>query len=84
MKTIGLMAMFTLVLGGCASEYDQYSESERVSMANPAAVYCVQQGAELDTVTENEQRTTYCVFENGDRVEQWEYYRQNHEQKTES
>ncbi|MEZ8387556.1 DUF333 domain-containing protein, partial [Vibrio splendidus] len=47
-------------------------------------VYCVQQDGELDTVTENNQRTTYCVFDDGERIEQWEYYRNNHEQKEES
>ncbi|MEZ8062103.1 MULTISPECIES: putative hemolysin [Vibrio] len=84
MKKIGLMAVFALVLGGCANDYAEYSEVQRVSVANPASVYCVQQDGELDTVTENNQRTTYCVLQDGQRIEQWEYYRNNHDQKENS
>ena len=84
MKKIGLMAVFVVVLGGCANDYAEYSEGQRVSVANPAAVYCVQQDGELDSVTENNQRTTYCVFDDGERIEQWEYYRNNNEQESEA
>ena len=84
MKQIGVRAVFGVGLGGCANDYAEYSEGQRVSVANPAAVYCVQQNGELDTVTENDQRTTYCVFEDGERIEQWEYYRNHHEQDSET
>lgn len=67
-----------LALAGCANEPDEYEVKDYASMANPAAVYCVQQGGELETVSENNQRVTYCVFSEDDRVEQWEYYRNNH------
>ncbi|MFB9217845.1 putative hemolysin [Vibrio sinaloensis] len=69
----------TSVLAGCASEPDEYEVKEYTSLANPAAVYCVQKGGELDTVSENNQRVTYCVLSDGNRIEQWEYYR-NHSQ----
>ena len=69
----------TLVLAGWASEPDEYEVKEYTSLANPAAVYCVQKGGELDTVSENNQRVTYCVLSDGNRIEQWEYYR-NHSQ----
>jgi len=32
-------------------------------------------------VTENEQRVTYCVTKDGEKIEQWEYFRQNHDQQ---
>ncbi|KGY14056.1 hemolysin [Vibrio tubiashii] len=79
-KTCFALAVSVGVLAGCTTEPNS-TEKQHVSMANPAAVYCVQQGGELDTVTENEQRVTYCVLPNGDRVEQWDYYRQNHKQQ---
>lgn len=69
------------LLAGCASEPDEYEVKGYTSMANPAAVYCVQQGGELEAVTENEQRLTYCLLPNGDRVEEWDYYRQNHKEQ---
>ncbi|EHH2452328.1 DUF333 domain-containing protein [Vibrio parahaemolyticus] len=78
-KTSLMMAMAgTMVLAGC-STYDGATRStEYTSVANPAAVYCVQQGGELDTVSENGERVTYCVLSDDERVEQWEYYRNNH------
>lgn len=84
MKSIGLLIAATVVLAGCANEYSQYSEKERTSMANPAAVYCVQQGGELEAVTENDQRVTYCSLSEEERVEQWEYYRKNHQKESDS
>lgn len=65
----------SLVLTGCANEPDEYDVKEYSSVANPAAVYCVQQGGELDTVSENNQRITYCALPDGSRVEQWQLYR---------
>ncbi|MDW2210605.1 DUF333 domain-containing protein, partial [Vibrio sp. 2025] len=43
----------------------------------------VQQGGELDTVSENGERVTYCVLSDDERVEQWEYYRNNHKESDE-
>ncbi len=68
------MVVATLLIG-CSSYDTEYN-----STANPASVYCVQQGGELEAVTENEGRVTYCVFSDDERVEQWQYYRDNHKQ----
>ncbi|MGF1756009.1 DUF333 domain-containing protein [Vibrio makurazakiensis] len=76
-----------MVLVGCASEPTQEVDGETkkvVMMANPAAVYCVQQSGALETVTENEKRVTYCVLSEEERVEQWEYFNKNHKEKEES
>ncbi|MCV5959587.1 DUF333 domain-containing protein, partial [Escherichia coli] len=83
-KTSLMMATAgTMVLAGC-STYDGATRStEYTSVANPAAVYCVQQGGELDTVSENGERVTYCVLSDDERVEQWEYYRNNHKESDE-
>ncbi|EHV5555332.1 DUF333 domain-containing protein [Vibrio parahaemolyticus] len=83
-KTSLMMAMAgTMVLAGC-STYDGATRStEYTSVANPAAVYCVQQGGELDTVSENGERVTYCVLSDDERVEQREYYRNNHKDSDE-
>jgi putative hemolysin len=73
-----------VLLAGCANEPDEYQVKEYTSLANPAAVYCVQQGGELETVTEDAKRVTYCALPNDERVEQWEYYRNSHNQDTEN
>ncbi|WP_114766999.1 putative hemolysin [Vibrio rhodolitus] len=67
-------------LAACAGDDSPYKKTEYQMASNPAAVYCVQQDGKLETVTEQSQRMTYCVLPDGSRVEQWEYYRQNHQQ----
>jgi hypothetical protein len=74
MTKISLMTVSAVLLGGCAGYYAKNSESRRISIANPAAIYCVQQDGKLETQTGNNQRTTYCIFEDGQRIEPWEYY----------
>lgn len=81
---LALTVTSAVFLAGCANEPDEYEVKEYTSLANPAAVYCVQQGGELDTVTENEKRVTYCALQNDERVEQWEYYRNNHKQNSDN
>lgn len=73
-----------MVLTGCSTYEGATRSNEYTSAANPAAVYCVQQGGELDTVTENGERVTYCLLSENERVEQWEYYRKNHKENAES
>ncbi|WP_319534665.1 DUF333 domain-containing protein [uncultured Vibrio sp.] len=82
MNKTSLMITMAVTAGltGC-STYDGATRStEYTSAANPASVYCVQQGGEMETVTENGERVTYCVFSDDERVEQWEYYRDNHQE----
>ncbi|CAK6711610.1 conserved exported hypothetical protein [Vibrio harveyi] len=73
-----------MMLAGCSTYEGATRSNEYTSAANPAAVYCVQQGGELDTVTENGERVTYCLLSENERVEQWEYYRKNHKEDAES
>jgi putative hemolysin len=73
-----------MVLTGCSTYEGATRSNEYTSAANPAAVYCVQQGGELDTMTENGERVTYCLLSENERVEQWEYYRKNHKENAES
>lgn len=69
------------ILAGCAQESDEYEVKEYTSIANPAAVYCVQNNGELETVSEDGKRVTYCVISEQEKTEQWEYYRAHQEQK---
>ncbi len=63
------------LLVGCSSgEPDEYDVKEYDATTNPASLYCVQQGGELEMMTENDKRMTYCVTSEDEKVEQWEYY----------
>ncbi|MCR9908234.1 DUF333 domain-containing protein [Vibrio campbellii] len=73
-----------MVLAGCSTYEGATRSNEYTAAANPAAVYCVQQGGELDTVTENGERVTYCQLSENERFEQWEYYRNNYKEDGES
>lgn len=69
-----------VVLAGCAaSEPDEYDVESYESISNEAAVYCVQQGGELGSFTENNKRVKYCIFSEEDKIEVHEYYEQRHE-----
>jgi len=58
-------------LAGCSSG----SASNPPGLANPASVYCVEQGGEVDIVEETDGEVGYCNLPDGSRVEEWELYR---------
>lgn len=53
------------------------------SLPNPAAQFCVQQGGKSEIVQTNKGWVGYCQFSNGTRVNEWEYFREHHQMKTE-
>lgn len=66
---IGLLMAF---LVACGSEQE---DSASVSMANPAAVYCVEQGGDPQIKKTAKGEVGYCHFADGRVVEQWDFYR---------
>ncbi len=76
----GLFLIF--LLQGCAlsqtSINKQTSDSDKsaVGIANPASVYCKEQGgtSEIRTNLDGSQ-TGYCIFSDGSEKEEWEFYR---------
>lgn len=46
-------------------------------MANPASVYCVQQGGTLEIRDETGGQVGYCHFANGQVCEEWALFRSN-------
>ena len=44
-------------------------------LANPASVYCVEQGGQVDIVDEAGGQVGYCELPDGRRIEEWEHYR---------
>jgi len=49
-----------------------------IGMANPASVFCAEQGGELVIVEGEAGQYGECHFSDGTVVEEWEYYRRNH------
>ena len=62
-----------LIISGCSASDENNDQSE---LANPASVYCEQQGGTVDIRTdESGGQIGYCVFSDGTEVEEWAYYR---------
>lgn len=51
------------------------AEKPGVGLANPASVYCEEQGGTLLIQSEAGGETGYCVFPDGSQCEEWAYYR---------
>jgi putative hemolysin len=57
-------------------EFTPCPENKTSQMANPASVYCVQNGgkSEIKTAPDGSQ-TGYCKFDDGSECEEWAYFR---------
>jgi putative hemolysin len=67
---VGLLAL-VLVLGACGDD-----DGDQEDMANPASVYCVEQGGTLDIRTDDAgNQYGVCVFADGSECEEWAFYR---------
>ncbi|MGL4673360.1 MAG: putative hemolysin [Wohlfahrtiimonas sp.] len=67
----------TVVLSGCLSSQNDESQ---VGMANPASTYCIEQGGEsILKMSKSGDQYGVCHFSNGREIEEWKYYRENHQ-----
>jgi putative hemolysin len=51
------------------------ADQGNIDMANPASVYCVDQGGELDIRDQTGGQVGYCIFPDGSQCEEWAYFR---------
>jgi len=50
-----------------------------IGMANPASVYCIEQGGELETRSDADgNQSGFCIFPDDSEKNQWEYWYENH------
>lgn len=59
---------------------ENFPEQKMIGMANPASVYCVEQGGE-SIIKQDKDGSEYgiCKFKDGKEVDEWEFYRKNHD-----
>jgi uncharacterized protein len=72
------VSMFVLALTGstaCGSDAEPTEPTTDVGIANPAAVFCIEQGGTLEIVDEAGGQLAYCNLPDGTRIEEWEYWR---------
>lgn len=83
MRNNFLLYLLIAVLGGCIFVNFSLIETKEntptgssTQIANPASVYCVNQGGKLEIrKDEAGNETGYCLFTNGQECEEWAYYR---------
>ncbi|MEK6969029.1 MAG: DUF333 domain-containing protein [Nanoarchaeota archaeon] len=72
-KIIFILLLFVLVVG-CVFKS---APLQKAQLANPASVYCQEQGGNLEIrTTADGSQTGYCKFNDGTECEEWAYYRQ--------
>lgn len=54
---------------------DSATTTSVAQIANPASVFCVEQGGTVEIVDEADGQVGYCNLPDGTRIEEWEYYR---------
>lgn len=79
MKRITSIAASALVLSACASApTPQTAAPHKVGLANPASVFCIQQGGKLRMVKTAQGEHAMCILADGRGVDEWDYFRQHH------
>lgn len=68
------MGSLFFMLASC--EWRRVTPTPNEEIANPASVYCEEQGGKLDIRTDsNGGQVGMCVFPNGSECEEWAYFR---------
>ena len=56
-----------------------FPEQKMIGTANPASVYCVEQGGESIIKKDNDgNEYGICKFNDGKEIDEWDFYRKNH------
>ena len=67
-------AGFLLTCGACAT--DEAPEAPAAGVANPASVYCIEQGGRVEIrKLPDGGEVGYCVFPDGTECEEWAFFR---------
>lgn len=79
MKKTSALAATALALTACATATGSPPKNTpKVGIANPASVFCIQQGGKLRIVKAAQGEHAMCILADGREVEEWEYFRQHH------
>jgi putative hemolysin len=75
-KIMMLLIVVVLVMTMAACKRDQTTTGADAQLANPASVYCSEQGGKVDMRTdETGGQIGYCVFPDGSECEEWVFLR---------
>lgn len=74
-RLVGSLVLVAAALAACGSDELPPGPTDGVDLANPASVFCVEQGGTVEIVDEADGQVGYCNLPDGRRVEEWEYFR---------
>ena len=77
-KTPALAGLGLLALAACSPATNAPPSAPQVGLANPASVYCIDQGGTLEPVTTAAGISNTCVLPDGERIDEWDLYRRDH------
>lgn len=75
MNKILFIGIATLALSACGDKNASQQQSELIGMANPASVYCTEQGGKLEIRDGKDGQSGYCHLPDGRVIEEWELFR---------
>lgn len=76
-QVVAPVVVLVAVLAACGDDDDEDEPSQTTTaLANPASVFCVEQGGEVEIVDEEGGQVGYCILPDGTRIEEWEYFEQ--------
>ena len=77
MNKLSIAAISVLLAGCTVSGPDPLLG---LQLPNPASLYCIERGGTIDIKEGPQGSVSTCVLSDGTRVDEWEFYRQNHPQ----
>lgn len=65
-------------MAGCVDKTAAKPDPSAIGMANPASVYCIEQGGKLEMQQTAAGEVGICHLPDGTKVEEWEFFRAHH------
>jgi len=78
MKLCAPAGLALLALAACTPAQDAPTPAPGVGLANPASVYCGDQGGRLVEVKTAAGVANDCLLPSGERIDEWALYRRDH------
>ena len=66
-----------LLLAGCSDYAAPPDGGEQITLPNPAAQFCVEQGGDYDIREGDKGMVGVCVMPDGTELDAWSYYRES-------